>query len=400
MTANVAPPSNQLNRTAILIVLALGTFILGLSEFSMMPMLPLISETFGSTPSQSGYAISAYALGVVVGAPILMLTTANMRKRKALLIFLSLMCISNSLSAFATSLEQLVLFRFLSGLPHGAYFGAAILLASEIAPAGKRASFMSKVFMGLTIATIVGVPVVTLVGQNLSWRYCLAGAGVLAFIAFIFVYRVVPNIENTKPSNLLNEFGVLKNKLVWSILGIVIIGFGGVFCIYTYVADTILEVTETAPYTISIAMVMFGIGSTLGNYVLGKAADKSAIKTTGLVLVCTIVFAFAYVTASYNIWLLYGVIFFIGCSLGLATLVQTLLMDVSPNGHAMIGALVQCAFNVANAIGPWVGGIAIAQGAAPNQTGYVAAALFVGGFIMWLLSYLQMSNKSFVAKEA
>ncbi|MBH0071376.1 MFS transporter [Pseudoalteromonas sp. NZS127] len=400
MTANVAPPSNQLNRTAILIVLALGTFILGLSEFSMMPMLPLISETFGSTPSQSGYAISAYALGVVVGAPILMLTTANMRKRKALLIFLSLMCISNSLSAFATSLEQLVLFRFLSGLPHGAYFGAAILLASEIAPAGKRASFMSKVFMGLTIATIVGVPVVTLVGQNLSWRYCLAGAGVLAFIAFIFVYRVVPNIENTKPSNLLNEFGVLKNKLVWSILGIVIIGFGGVFCIYTYVADTILEVTETAPYTISIAMVMFGIGSTLGNYVLGKAADKSAIKTTGLVLVCTIVFAFAYVTASHNIWLLYGVIFFIGCSLGLATLVQTLLMDVSPNGHAMIGALVQCAFNVANAIGPWVGGIAIAQGAAPNQTGYVAAALFVGGFIMWLLSYLQMSNKSFVAKEA
>lgn len=400
MTANVAPPSNQLNRTAILIVLALGTFILGLSEFSMMPMLPLISETFGSTPSQSGYAISAYALGVVVGAPILMLTTANMRKRKALLIFLSLMCISNSLSAFATSLEQLVLFRFLSGLPHGAYFGAAILLASEIAPAGKRASFMSKVFMGLTIATIVGVPVVTLVGQNLSWRYCLAGAGVLAFIAFIFVYKVVPNIENTKPSNLLNEFGVLKNKLVWSILGIVIIGFGGVFCIYTYVADTILEVTETAPYTISIAMVMFGIGSTLGNYVLGKAADKSAIKTTGLVLVCTIVFAFAYVTASYNIWLLYGVIFFIGCSLGLATLVQTLLMDVSPNGHAMIGALVQCAFNVANAIGPWVGGIAIAQGATPNQTGYVAAALFVGGFIMWLLSYLQMSNKSFVAKEA
>ena len=400
MTANVAPPSNQLNRTAILIVLALGTFILGLSEFSMMPMLPLISETFGSTPSQSGYAISAYALGVVVGAPILMLTTANMRKRKALLIFLSLMCISNSLSAFATSLEQLVLFRFLSGLPHGAYFGAAILLASEIAPAGKRASFMSKVFMGLTIATIVGVPVVTLVGQNLSWRYCLAGAGVLAFIAFIFVYRVVPNIENTKPSNLLNEFGVLKNKLVWSILGIVIIGFGGVFCIYTYVADTILEVTETAPYTISIAMVMFGIGSTLGNYVLGKAADKSAIKTTGLVLVCTIVFAFAYVTASHNIWLLYGVIFFIGCSLGLATLVQTLLMDVSPNGHAMIGALVQCAFNVANAIGPLVGGIAIAQGAAPNQTGYVAAALFVGGFIMWLLSYLQMSNKSFVAKEA
>ena len=231
MKPDVTSIPNQLNKTAILIVLALGTFILGLSEFSMMPMLPLISETFGTTPSQSGYAISAYAIGVVVGAPVLMLTTANMRKRKALLIFLSLMCVSNGLSALATSLEQLIIFRFLSGLPHGAYFGAAILLASDIAPQGKRASFMSKVFMGLTIATIVGVPVVTLVGQNLSWRYCLAGAAAIAFVAFILVYKVVPNIDNAKPSNLLNELGVLKNKLVWSILGIVIIGFGGVFCL-------------------------------------------------------------------------------------------------------------------------------------------------------------------------
>lgn len=393
MTADVTSASSQVNRVAILVVLALGTFILGLAEFSMMPMLPLISETFNTTPSQSGYAISAYAIGVVVGAPVLMLVTANIKKRTALLIFLSMMCIANSLSAFATSLEQLVLFRFLSGLPHGAYFGAAILLASDIAPAGQRASFMSKVFMGLTIATIVGVPIVTLVGQYLSWRYCLAGAGALAFIAFICVYKTVPGVKNAQPSNLLNEFGVLKNKLIWSILGIVIIGFGGVFCLYTYIADTILVTTKTPAYTISIAMVMFGIGSTLGNYVLGKAADKSAINTTGLVLVGAIVFSLAYVTASHHVWLLYGVIFFIGCSIGLATLIQTLLMDVSPDGHAMIGALVQCAFNIANAIGPWVGGIAIAQGAAPHQTGYVAAALFSGGLMMWLLSYVQITKK-------
>ena len=393
MTPAATSPS-QLNTTAILLVLALGTFILGLSEFSMMPMLPLISETFASTPSQSGYAISAYAIGVVVGAPILMLTTANMKKRHALAIFLTLMFISNGLSAMATSLEQLIVFRFLSGLPHGAYFGAAILLAADIAPQHKRASYMSKVFMGLTIATIVGVPIVTLVGQNLSWRYCLAGASALALIALVCVYVVIPKIENSQPSNLINEFSVLKNKLVWSILGIVIIGFGGVFCIYTYIADTILVVTQTPAYTISIAMVMFGIGCTLGNYVLGKAADRAALKTTGIALVCTIIFSVAYVSASHNIWLLYAVIFIIGCSVGLATLIQTLLMDVSPNGHAMIGALVQCSFNTANAIGPWVGGMFIAQGAMPNETGYVAAVLFAGGLIMWLLSYLQMNKKN------
>lgn len=391
MTSTHSPQPT--NRVAIMFVLALGTFILGLTEFSMMPMLPLISETFNVTPTQSGYAISAYAMGVVVGAPILMLSTANMRKRKALLIFLTLMFIGNGLSAFSDSLNQLILFRFLSGLPHGAYFGAAILLAADIAPKGKRSAFMSKIFMGLTIATIVGVPLVTLVGQNLSWRYCLAGASVLSLIALVFVYKVVPNVDNKKPSNLLNEFSVLKDKLVWSILGIVIIGFGGVFCIYTYIADTILDVTQTPAYTISIAMVMFGIGCTLGNYFLGKAADVSAIKATGISLICTIIFAIAYVNASHNIWLLYAVIFLIGCSIGLATLIQTLLMDVSPDGHAMIGALVQCAFNVANAIGPWVGGMAIAQGAQPNQTGYVAAALFLGGFIMWVLSYMQINSQ-------
>ncbi|MGO3786339.1 MAG: MFS transporter [Pseudoalteromonas prydzensis] len=385
--------NNALSTSAILLVLALGTFILGLSEFSMMPMLPLISETFASTPAQSGFAISAYALGVVVGAPILMLSTANMRKRKALLIFLAMMCVANGLSAIATSLQQLVLFRFLSGLPHGAYFGAAILLAADIAPSGKRASFMSKVFMGLTVATIVGVPVVTLIGQNFSWRYCLAGAAILAFIAFFLVYKVVPNKDNQHASNIKGEVSVLKNKLVWSILGIIIIGFGGVFCIYTYIADTILQVTHTPAYTISIAMIMFGIGCTLGNYILGKAADHSPLYTTGIALLSAIAFATMYVSASEHIWLMYVVIFFIGCSVGLGTVIQTMLMDVSPHGHAMIGALVQCAFNTANAIGPWVGGLAIAQGAQPNQTGYVAAILFAGGFIMWLLSALQMGKQ-------
>ncbi|MFY8325543.1 MFS transporter [Pseudoalteromonas sp. ZZD1] len=390
--------NNALSTSAILLVLALGTFILGLSEFSMMPMLPLISETFSSTPTQSGFAISAYALGVVVGAPILMLSTANMRKRKALLIFLAMMCVANGLSAIATSLQQLVLFRFLSGLPHGAYFGAAILLAADIAPSGKRASFMSKVFMGLTVATIVGVPVVTLIGQNFSWRYCLAGAAILAFIAFFLVYKVVPNKDNQQASNIKGEVSVLKNKLVWSILGIIIIGFGGVFCIYTYIADTILQVTHTPAYTISIAMIMFGIGCTLGNYILGKAADHSPLYTTGIALLSAIAFAAMYVSASEHIWLMYVVIFFIGCSVGLGTVIQTMLMDVSPNGHAMIGALVQCAFNVANAIGPWVGGLVIANGALPNQTGYVAAALFAGGLIMWLISAMQMGkNKALTA---
>ncbi|MCU4675039.1 MFS transporter [Catenovulum sp. 2E275] len=394
MSYNAVPAKAEVSVFPILLILAMGGFILGLTEFSMMPMLPLISETFATTPSQSGYAISAYAIGVVVGAPILMLLTANMKKRNALAIFVGMMCVFNGLSAFSESLNQLIFCRFLSGLPHGAYFGTAVLLASDIAPQGKRSTFISKVFLGLTIATIIGVPLVTLIGQNFSWRYCLMGASAIAFVVFLLVFKVIPNQKNKTPSNLMNEFGVLKNKLVWSILGIVLIGFGGVFCVYTYVADTILAVTGTPAYTISIAMVMFGIGCTVGNLILGKLGDKSPMPTTGIALVACIVFSFAYVYASYNIWLLYAVIFCIGFSVGLGAVIQSLLMDVSPEGHAMIGALVQCAFNTANAIGPWVGGIVIAQGALPNQTGTSAAILFAGGLLMWWLSHLQLKAKS------
>ncbi|WP_462159552.1 MFS transporter [Pseudoalteromonas sp. GB56] len=377
----------------ILLILALGTFILGLTEFSMMPMLPLITETFAITPSQSSYAVSAYALGVVIGAPTLMLLCANMRKRNALAIFVAMMCIFNGLSAYAQSLEQLILFRLLSGLPHGAYFGTAILLGAQIAPANRRASFMSKVFMGLTIATIVGVPVATLLGQQLSWRYCLALVALIAFITFFLILWLVPNQENKEKSTFLDEVAVLKLPLVWSVLGIVIIGFGGVFCIYTYIADTILQVTHTPPITISIAMVMFGIGCTLGNYVLGKAADRSTLITTGAALAGATLFALMYVPASSNIYALYAVIFCIGFSVGLGTVIQSLLMDISPQGHAMIGALVQCAFNTANAIGPWVGGYALANGAQMNETGYVAAGLFFGGLMMWVLSAVMLQRQ-------
>lgn len=394
MSSNSISASADVRVFPILLILAMGGFILGLTEFSMMPMLPLISETFSTTPSQSGYAISAYAIGVVVGAPILMMLTANMKKRNALAIFVGMVCVSNALSAFSETLNQLIVFRFLSGLPHGAYFGTAILLATDIAPKGQRSTFIAKVFLGLTIATIVGVPMVTLIGQNFSWRYCVAGAAVLALIMLVLIFKVLPNRKNATPSTLMSEFGVLKNKLVWTILGIVIVGFGGVFCIYTYIADTILAVTGTPDYTISIAMVMFGIGCTIGNLVLGKLGDKAAMPTTGIALVFSIIFALIYVYASHNIWFLYIIIFCIGASIGIGAVIQSLLMDISPKGHAMLGALVQCAFNTANAIGPWMGGIVIAQGALPNSSGMVAAALFTGGLVMWWLSYIQIKAKA------
>ncbi len=215
-----------------------------------------------------------------------------------------------------------------------------------------------------------------------------------ALVATLLVYKLVPSSPVTKPTSLKDEFGVLKNKLVWSISGIIFIGFGGVFCIYTYLADTILVVTETPEYTISIAMMMFGIGTTIGNWACGKLADKSPVSTTGIALLCSVVIAVLYVQAAHNIWLLYLAVFCLGASVGLAAVIQSMLLDVSPTGHAMIGALVQCAFNTANAIGPWVGGALLAGGATFNQTGYASAMLFFGGFLMWALSCVLMRKRN------
>ncbi|MDC8830680.1 MFS transporter [Alteromonas gilva] len=388
-----ATPTNQRASAWAILVMALGTFVLGLTEFSSMSMLPLIAETYNVTPALAGNAISGYAIGVVIGAPLFMLLTNKTNRRTSLMLFVVMMFVANALSAIASSLPELVFYRVLSGLPHGAYFGTALLVAANMAPKGKRASYMAKVFAGLTIATIVGVPMATLIGQNMSWRVCMAIVAVLALITIVLIYLLVPSSPVTNPTRLREEFGVLKNKLVWSISGIIFVGFGGVFCIYTYLADTILTVTKTPEVTISVAMMMFGIGTTIGNWFISKMADHSPISTTGIALLCSIGIAIMYVFAATNIWWLYITVFLLGASVGIAAVIQSMLLDVSPTGHAMIGALVQCAFNTANAIGPMVGGAMLASGASFNQTGYAAALLFLGGLVMWAVSYFQMRQR-------
>ncbi|WP_017445147.1 MFS transporter [Gayadomonas joobiniege] len=380
-------------------MIAIGTFILGLTEFSSMPLLPLIAQSYQVTPAIAGQVISAYALGVVVGAPLLMLMTNKIKRRNALIIFTLLMCIGNGLSALAGSITELSIYRFISGLPHGAYFGTGLLLAAELAPKHKRASNMAKIFFGLTIATIVGVPSATLVGQYLGWQTIMAAASVLSVLTSLLIYLFVPAraIENVDKFS--DQINVLGNKLVWTILAIVIVGFGGVFCIYTYLADTILNVTQTSAESISVAMVMFGVGMTVGNWICGQLADRHPIYTTGGALACSIIFAVIYVYSAYNIWLLYITVFLLGGSVGIAAVIQSMLMDVAPQAHSMIGALVQCSFNTANAIGPWVGGMALSAGAGFNQTGYVAAALFAGGLFMWFCSYLQMRKPTILAEQ-
>ena len=380
----------------ILIALAMGTFTLGLTEFSVMPMLPLVADSFAVSAAQSGHIISAYALGVVVGAPLLMLLTPTLNRRTALVLFALMIFVFNGLSAAAASFEQIVLFRFLSGIPHGAYFGTALLFGAKLAPEGRSTLYMSRVFTGLTIATIVGVPVATLLAQHFSWRWSLVLVSLLALLTCLLLWRTLPSLQ-ADSQGLRSDLAVLKNPLVWPIVGIAVIGFGGVFCLYTYLADTMLDVTKVPDYYISIAMVIFGVGSTVGNWLFGQVRDRVVAKVTGIGLIYCTVLALAYVQAANNVWFLYSVVFLLGASLGLTTVIQAMLMRVAKGGHAVIGALLQCAFNSANAIGPLAGSMVLAKGYAANSTGYVAAALFAGGFVMWFVSRVQRQRQERLA---
>ncbi|PTA51479.1 MFS transporter [Shewanella morhuae] len=371
----------------VILALALGTFALGTTEFASMTLVPYIASDLGVDVAQVSYAISAYALGVVIGSPIIMVLAVRVRRRTLLIALATLMALANGLSALAPSLNWLIFFRFLSGLPHGAYFGVAMLLAASLVPPEMKARAVSRVFIGLTLATIIGVPFATWMGQTVGWRSGIGIVAILATITALLVYFLAPNqavADNASPKK---ELQTLKNREVWLTLGIAAIGFGGIFCVYTYLAETLIQVTQVEPFKIPIMMAVFGIGATLGTLVCGWAADKSALAAAFWSLVLSTVVLAIYPSVTGNYWALIPVVFFIGCGLGLATIVQARLMDVAPDGQTMTGALVQCAFNLANAIGPWVGSLVILSGQGIAATGYAAALLSLGGLVMWWLTH-------------
>lgn len=367
----------------LLFALAMGAFAIGTTEFASMTLLPFIAGDFQTTQPLAGHAISAYALGVVVGSPVIMVLGVRIPRRALLVGLAAFIGIANALSAIAPSLPWLVFFRFLSGFPHGAYFGVAMLLAASLVPKNQRAQAVSRVFLGLTIATIVGVPFATWIGQTVGWRWGLAVVAVLAAITAVLIRTLAPASPAQADASPLRELGALRSRQVWLTLGIAGIGFGGVFCVYTYLAATLIEVTKTSDFMIPVVMAVFGVGTTVGNLVCGWAADRATMRSAGISLGFTALVLALYPSATGNLWLLIPLVFFIGCGVGLAAILQTRLMDVAPHAQSLAGALVQSAFNLANAIGPWVGGLVISAGMGLPATGYAAAALTLGGLGMW-----------------
>ena len=375
------------NPRLALLALAVGGFAIGTTEFAAMSLLPQFARGLGIDEPTAGHVISAYALGVVVGAPTIAVLAAKIERRVLLIGLMTFLGIANGLSALAPTYHLMLLARFLSGLPHGAYFGVGSLVAASMVPREKRSRAVSRMMLGLTIATIAGVPLANGIGQWFGWRWGFGIVAIIAAATVAMLVRFAPILRPAKDASPLGELAALRNGQVWLTLAIGAVGFGGIFCVYTYLASTLTEVTGVSSAFTPVAFALFGVGMTIGTLVCAKAADVALMPAAGITLLFGAGALVLYAPAAPHLWAILPVVLLIGCGGGLSTILQTRLMDVAEEAQTLAAALNHSAFNTANAIGPWLGGLAIAGGFGLPSTGWVGTALALGGFAIWALSW-------------
>ncbi|WP_313515439.1 MFS transporter [Pseudomonas sp.] len=402
VTRTAPAPASARAALLIEIALAVGGFAIGTGEFSIMGLMPNVASGLGISEPQVGHVISSYALGVVVGAPLLAVLGSKLYRRHLLLLLMAFFALGNVASALAPDYHSLMLFRFIAGLPHGAYFGVAALVVASMVPPHKRANAVSRMMMGLSVSTLVGNPLATLLGQWLGWRFAFALVGALALLTVLLVAIYLPLRRDEVRSNPLRELRDFNRAQVWLALGISSFGFAGMFCVFSYLAPTLLEVTQVHQGWISIALASFGIGAILGNLAGGWLFDKLRFKAVGLLLVWSALVLALFPLATHSLWTILPAALAVGSMVSLSPALQTHLMDVAAEAQTLAAASNHAAFNVANALGPWLGGMAISAGLGWSVTGYVGAVTALVGLaifaIAWRLEH-RLADEASVAQS-
>ena len=394
------PPVRAPHVGLVILALAVGGFAIGTTEFASMSMLPLFAQGLGIDAPTAGHVISAYALGVVVGAPIMTVLGARVPRRRLLIILMAMFTLFNGLTGLSPSYHWMLVFRFLAGLPHGAYFGVAALVASSLVPANRRTRAVGQMFLGLTIATVVGVPLASWLGQAVGWRWAFALVALLGIATMSAVAIFAPEVRADENASPLRELGALKRPQVWLTLGIGAIGFGGLFAVYTYLADILLAVTHMPLHTVPWVIGVFGLGLTAGNMIVPVFADRALMRTAGGLLVWSIAMLALFPFTAGNVWTLGINVFLIGVGGALATVLQTRLMDVAGDAQGLAASLNHSAFNTANALGPFLGGLAIAHGYGWTSPGWVGSLLALCGLGIWGVSVATGDREERVATES
>ena len=362
-----------------LLALAIGAFGIGTTEFVMMGVLPQTAADFGVSIPAAGYLITGYALGVVVGAPLLTAVAVKLSRKTMLVAMMSLFTLGNTLFALSPNQESGVAFRFLAGLPHGAFFGAGAVVASSLVKPGDRAKAVSMMFLGLTLANVVGVPLGTLLGQQVGWRATFGVVALIGLVAIAAIAKLIPHQGRPEQASLRGELSAFRRPQVWFALAIVTFGFGGVFASLSYVTPMLTDVAGYDPHNVTLLLALAGVGMTIGNLLGGRLADKALMPSLYFAL-----FALAAVLGIFTITAHSKIgaavtIFAVGIAgFMIGPMMQTRIMQKAGGSPSLVSAAVQSAFNTANSIGAYLGGIVIAGGlglVAPNIVGATLSAL-------------------------
>ncbi|MBJ7477278.1 MFS transporter [Rhodococcus sp. (in: high G+C Gram-positive bacteria)] len=366
-----------------MLALALGGFGIGTTEFVAMGLLPEMASGLGVSEPVAGHVISAYALGVVVGAPLIAALTARVPRRTLLIALMVAFTVGNAASVFAPSYTTLMTARFVAGLPHGAYFGVAALVAAHLAEPGKRAKAVAMVMMGLSVANVIGVPVAAWIGQALGWRSAFALVAVIgvATVASLFVW--IPRLDGMPVTNPITELGALGRVQVWMTLIVGMVGFGGMFAVYTYISTTLTDVSGLGASFIPLALMLYGLGMVAGNFVGGYLADRALMKGLFLSMGSLVVILAVFVIAVRNPYTALVFVFLIGLAgSSMVPGLQTRLMDVAEDAQTLAASLNHAALNIANAFGAWIGGVVIAAGYGYTAPAAVGSLLAVAGLVV------------------
>ncbi|WP_086809622.1 MFS transporter [Streptomyces reticuliscabiei] len=375
------PPTTPRTTPLALLALAVGAFGIGTTEFVMMGLLPEVADDLNISIPTAGHLVSAYALGVVIGAPLLAAATARMSRRKVLIGLMALFVAGNALSAFAPDYDYLLAARFLSGLPHGAFFGVGAVVATTMVAPERKARSVSLMFLGLTVANVLGVPVATAMGQQLGWRATFLGVSVIGVAAIAALALLIPKTRVETPvAGLRGELAALRSLPVWLALGTTVAGFGALFSAYSYIAPMLTDSAGYADSSVTLLLALFGVGATVGNLLGGRLADHSMRRTLfgGLVSLILVLGAFPLLmstqwSAALAVTLLGVAAFVTGSPLNL------MVMEKASTAPSLASSANQAAFNLANAGGAWIGGLALAAGFGVTSPALVGAGLAVLG---------------------
>ncbi|MGV9740277.1 MFS transporter [Nocardia farcinica] len=370
-----------------MLALALGGFGIGTTEFVMMGLLPDIAVAMHVSEPTAGHAVSAYALGVVVGAPLLAALCARVPRKRLLVALMVAFTLGNLATVLAPTFHTLVAARFVAGLPHGAYFGVASLAAASLAPVGRRAKAVAAVMLGLSAANVVGVPAATWLGQHFGWRDAFVVVALIGAATVAALLRFVPELTGLVITNPLTELGALRRTQVLATLAVGAIGFGGMFAVYTYIATTLTDVAGMAAGAVPLVLALFGLGMVAGNVAGGVLADRGVDRSIFAAMVTMAVVLAAFAAAAHHPVTAAIGAFLVGASgAALAPGLQTRLMDVAADAQTLAAALNHAALNIANAAGAWLGGLVIAAGFGYTAPALVGAGLAVTGVLLFTVT--------------